>query len=470
MSHTQTLTQAGIVASWWHAVRERGAIAADSTPCRLLDKKLVLWGFLGLLFLINLIETTVETRWESSAWGEISARWGEYLTQASLEFEPGLSFANHQDAGWTAVYGYSISYFLVFPALCVLVAIALSRRETPSPFRVFTFSLGAAYAISLPFFLFFPVIERWAFPGSEAILLSDLWSSSLIDAVRPISGLDNCFPSTHTSFTTIAILLSFHYRVRLRWAVLWLGLTVIISTFVLGIHWLPDIVVGLMVAGLSVACARLAETRIQLADGIIEAPHSQAPPRWKPERTISKQPVPVGGPGLVVTEETRIFLSYRREDAAFAAEAIYKGLAERFGRSAVFNDVHNIPAGVDFRDHITNSVRNCAVFVAVIGKHWQGKLENGGSRIQDEQDFVRIEVEEALERGIPLIPVLVNGASMPGTEQELPDSLEGLRFKNALQIRTPPDLDRDVERLCAAVDQHLSGAADSMSAPRVAAM
>lgn len=469
MSYTQTTTLVRSVAAWLKADRERRATEADSALCRPLDNKLVLWSLLGLLFLINLIETTVETLWESSAWGEIAVRWGTYLSQASLEFEPGLSFANHQAAGWTAVYGYSISYFFVFPALCVLVAIALSRRETASPFRVFTLSLGAAYALSLPFFLLFPVIERWAFPGSEAILLSDLWSSSLIDSVRSISGLDNCFPSTHTSFTVIAILLSFQYRVRLRWAVLGLGLTVIISTFVLGIHWVPDIFAGVMVAGLSVTGAHLAEARIRRGDGVAEERPLQAVAFAKPEHEISEQPAP-DGPGLPVDEKTRIFLSYRREDAAFAAEAVYKGLAERFGREAVFKDVDNIPAGVDFRDHITSAVRNCGVFVAVIGREWHGPLGNGVSRIQDEQDFVRIEVEEALQREIPLIPVLVDGASMPGKEEALPDSIEALKFKNALEVRTPPDLSGDVERLCGAVDQHLSAAASSMRAPRFAAM
>jgi membrane-associated phospholipid phosphatase len=88
------------------------------------------------------------------------------------------------------------------------------------------------------------------------MLLSDRWSSGLIELLRPISGLDNCFPSTHVSFTVVIILVGYLFRVRLRHTILALGMTTILSTFVLGIHWLPDILAGVAVAFLSVALAR----------------------------------------------------------------------------------------------------------------------------------------------------------------------------------------------------------------------
>ena len=119
-----------------------------------------------------------------------------------------------------------------------------------------------AYAISLPFFLFFPVPERWAYPESGAILLSDLWAPTLIEIFRPISGLDNCFPSFHVSLTVVMVSLCFIYRLKYRWSALWIGLLIALSTSILGIHWLTDITAGLATGILAVAAARLLERTI----------------------------------------------------------------------------------------------------------------------------------------------------------------------------------------------------------------
>jgi membrane-associated phospholipid phosphatase len=130
-------------------------------------------------------------------------------------------------------------------------------RAGRQPFRIFALAVTADYAISLPFFLFFPVPERWAYPESGAILLSDLWAPELIEFFRPISGLDNCFPSFHVSLTVVMVALAFLYRLRYRWSAFWLGLLIILSTSILGIHWLTDIVAGLATGILAVAVARL---------------------------------------------------------------------------------------------------------------------------------------------------------------------------------------------------------------------
>jgi membrane-associated phospholipid phosphatase len=146
-------------------------------------------------------------------------------------------------------------YFFAFPALAIVVAWALARRREAAPFRTFAWALAVDYAISLPFFLFIPVPERWAYPDSNAILVSDLWSSKLIEAFRPMSALDNCFPSFHTSMTVVIVLCCYVYRARFRTAALFLGAMVIASTFALGIHWGGDIVAGLAVGIVSVALA-----------------------------------------------------------------------------------------------------------------------------------------------------------------------------------------------------------------------
>jgi membrane-associated phospholipid phosphatase len=165
-------------------------------------------------------------------------------------------FENHDATNWLAVYGYSISYFFLFPVLCLVVGIALVLREDIEAYRILCRAVLIDYLISVGFFLFMPVPERWAYPDSGAVLLSDLWSSKLIEWVRPISGLDNCFPSSHVSLTVILILVCYYVRFRLRTTVAALGFTVILATFVLGVHWIPDMVAGVAAGWLSVLLAR----------------------------------------------------------------------------------------------------------------------------------------------------------------------------------------------------------------------
>ena len=116
-------------------------------------------------------------------------------------------------------------------------------------------SVAITYLLSLPFFLFFPVPERWSYPESHAVLLSDRLSPALMEIVRPVSGIDNCFPSFHVSLTTVLIVVCYACAVRMRRTVLVLGVIITLSTFVLGIHWLADIVAG---AAVGIVCVAIA--------------------------------------------------------------------------------------------------------------------------------------------------------------------------------------------------------------------
>lgn len=219
----------------------------------MIKSKRILVGLLALVFVVNYLETTAET-WLKSRY-QLGARLAAGLTFAAQQFEPNYSFESHDLTNVVAVYGYSIAYYFIFPLMCLLVAGALAKRSDIRPFRVLTFAVIIDYLISLPFFLFFPVMERWTNAESGAMLLSDRWSSKLIEYVRPLSGLDNCFPSSHVSIMVLVIVVCFLFDVRFRLPVLALGVAVIISTFVLGIHWLPDMIAGAAVGGLSVALA-----------------------------------------------------------------------------------------------------------------------------------------------------------------------------------------------------------------------
>jgi membrane-associated phospholipid phosphatase len=214
---------------------------------------------LAFVFVVNWFETAMES--VVPAWRSWNGARSIFSAYNFHELEKNLSFDYQGLADGIAVYGYSFAYFFLFPLLGLAVAIALARTRRAWAYRSFAIAVAIDYAITLPLFLAFPVPERWSYPDAEAILLSDQWSAKLIEAIRPISGIDNCFPSIHVSLTVIFIAYCYRYKLRLRWPALILGTIVILSTFVLGIHWIADIVAGLVLGLLSAHVAMLIERR-----------------------------------------------------------------------------------------------------------------------------------------------------------------------------------------------------------------
>lgn len=154
---------------------------------------------------------------------------------------------------------------------------------------------------------------------------------------------------------------------------------------------------------------------------------------------------------------SKIFLSYRREDSADVTGRIDDRLVQQFGREAVFVDVDSIPFGVDFRKHLDDQVAKCDVFLAVIGPDWTGTKDGKGkSRLEDPRDFVRIEIESALKREIPIIPVFVRGAKFPATER-LPTNVHDLSYRNGLEVRSGHDFHKDMNRLIEFLKQQVRG-------------
>ena len=148
----------------------------------------------------------------------------------------------------------------------------------------------------------------------------------------------------------------------------------------------------------------------------------------------------------------KVFISYRRTDSAAISGRIYDRLVEKFKRKNVFKDVDDIPAGVNFGDYIQESVRECAVMLVVIGQDWLDiRGPDGGPRLDDLADWVRIEIEMALSLGLTIIPLLVEGATMPQAPN-LPVSLREVVQINALKVRNDPDFTHDVERVIAAIE------------------
>ncbi|HET9906628.1 MAG TPA: toll/interleukin-1 receptor domain-containing protein [Anaerolineales bacterium] len=152
----------------------------------------------------------------------------------------------------------------------------------------------------------------------------------------------------------------------------------------------------------------------------------------------------------------KIFISYRRSDSADVTGRIYDRLVEQFGKSAIFKDVHSIPPGIDFREHLGKAVGKCKIFLVIIGDQWLEVTDaKGKKRLKDPDDFVRIEIESALQRDIPIIPLLVRGATMPA-EAKLPRTLRELAFRNGIPVRADPDFHRDMDRLIEAVSGYSS--------------
>jgi len=146
-----------------------------------------------------------------------------------------------------------------------------------------------------------------------------------------------------------------------------------------------------------------------------------------------------------------IFISYRRSDNPDAVGRIYDRLVSEFGKARVFKDVDSIPLGQDFRGHLNDIVGNCAAVLAIIGPKWIDiRNEAGLKRLEDPDDFVRVELEAALARSVPVVPVLVGHAAMPGASQ-LPSSLTSLVYRQSIEVRPDPDFHNDATRLVVAL-------------------
>ena len=146
-----------------------------------------------------------------------------------------------------------------------------------------------------------------------------------------------------------------------------------------------------------------------------------------------------------MSKADRVFISYRRDDAAGYAGRLEEALERRLGRGSVFRDVLDIAPGADFVEAIRQRLAGAQTVLVLIGPRWAGGEAPGARRIDDAQDFVRLEVQEALASGAHVIPLLLPGARMPA-EAELPAPLQSLTRRNALNL-SDTHWDADIARL-----------------------
>jgi len=155
--------------------------------------------------------------------------------------------------------------------------------------------------------------------------------------------------------------------------------------------------------------------------------------------------------------DKRIFVSYRRDDSAYITGRIYDRLAEALGRGSVFRDVENIISGRNFTTQLERQLQVSDLMLVVIGDRWLDITddETGERRLDNPNDIVRLEVEIALDRRIPVIPVLVRGTGFPDHD-DLPLRMKPLADKSGEVVRPDPDFHRDIERLIAKIAQTLN--------------
>ena len=130
-----------------------------------------------------------------------------------------------------------------------------------------------------------------------------------------------------------------------------------------------------------------------------------------------------------------IFISYRRLDSKSDARSICQRLEKTFGKRKVFIDVDSIRPGENFQSVLKNDLEKSNVMVAVIGPRWLELLRSSGpTDSETSDDYARLEVASALDRKLPIFPVLVDGATMPEAK-DLPDDLKPLAFRQAFSVR-----------------------------------
>ena len=157
----------------------------------------------------------------------------------------------------------------------------------------------------------------------------------------------------------------------------------------------------------------------------------------------------------------RIAISYRRMDSAGYAGRLYDSLSTHFSAHEIFMDISTLEPGVDFVDAIERAVSSCDVLLVLVGPQWVTASDEKGRRLDNPEDFVRLEVATALNRGIRVIPVLIQGTLMPRSDQ-LPSELRGLTRRQACEL-SDARWRYDVGQLIATLERALNLAAAPVS-------
>ena len=174
-------------------------------------------------------------------------------------------------------------------------------------------------------------------------------------------------------------------------------------------------------------------------------------PAWKP----SPYDRPLPTPSFAAEPMAKFFLSYRRRDTGQAIGRIYERIAGYFGEDSVFVDLESIKYAEDFRARIEDEVAASDALVVIMGARWLehfgesgrvGESEEALPEAPPSEDYVKIEIEAALQHALPVLPVLVGGAPMPAPG-DLPETISELAYRNALPLDMGREFDVHMRRL-----------------------
>ena len=135
-----------------------------------------------------------------------------------------------------------------------------------------------------------------------------------------------------------------------------------------------------------------------------------------------------------------IFLSYRRSDSPDLTHRLDDRLVALVGRDHIFLDVDRLQGGENVQSSIAQHLAASAILLVIIGPQWEV------NRLSNSDDWVRFEIEQALEMGKQIVPILTHNATMP-ERAEIPEPLGSFANMNALRLRPNPDFEFDVERI-----------------------
>jgi hypothetical protein len=166
--------------------------------------------------------------------------------------------------------------------------------------------------------------------------------------------------------------------------------------------------------------------------------------------------LPRGGPALKSTSRPspeprgrKVFISYRRSDTAQIVGRVYDRLKSEISEDDLVFDVNTIPIGVDFKEYISGAVGESAVLLVMVGEKWLSsawKRTRWWFESKPKVDFVQVEIELALDLGVPILPLLVDSTAMPNVD-DLPNSIKEFVFLNAAAIRSGRDFHKDMDRV-----------------------
>jgi len=369
---------------------------------RILNNRLGLIFILLALFIVNYTQTQMKTNLRTPAQYET----GYQIAQAFMELEGNLDFSQFEGLGKGAAIAHTMSYYILFPVLLLMVIAGLLFRREITPFRVLTLGLAISYLIAFCLFIFFPVPERWAFPPANATLLSDMWSTGWIELYRSIRALDNSFPSLSAAFTLVIIFVCYRYRIKFKNPICLLGIMVILSSFTLGIHWVPDLIMGGFLGIFSASLAVLWDHRI------VDKVKKVRPELATQGATIMRIKLP---------EKKTTFISYRRETGSIMARIVQSELKKRGHLS--FLDVDDL-GPKQFGERLLREIESVPNFVVVLSP---GSMD----RCMDHDDWLRREISHAITTHRNIVPLMVDEFQYP-PKKNIPEDLEELLHHNGV--------------------------------------